>query len=170
MKKILQEILNRKEYSYSIGGYDKSLNGTTYKVVTFHIFNIKNVKYAYDKYTFLSKKDYFYVVELEQLAMVELFPEHSIIKEHCVVNVYNDKYYDHFLKLAKNLNEYSETRIVLSGDRVRQVDDVILKKETVDAALLLQNQYIQNETVIYLKDVLKMVDVSKIEKINYYND
>jgi len=136
MKKALDEILKRKELTFHhttftkkiLKNDDSILKEESVQADQYRILNIKDVTLGYDKYTFLSKKEYFYVINFDHIATIRVCEADNTSE----INVLDTDYYDALLKLSKNINEYFKTEVVIAGNKKDTVNSIVVKKTDLD--------------------------------------
>lgn len=173
MKKVMSEILNQKEITYSYKTAEDKVfflsrkSNDEKKIELFNLYNIKETLIGYDKFTFLSNKEYFYVCTLEHVGTV------VVQDEKVQVQVINNDYYEGLVKLSRNINEYYETEVIVSDEYAVELEPITFRKTSIDDLIDKKTYFEKNskagDLMIYVETMLKMVNEEHTpERINFY--
>lgn len=158
MNTIIKEILISKEIHF--------INHSNY----IYIINLESVQNGYDKYTFLSKKDFFYKLNYQHIATIQM-PDKAeeAMYQQAVLTLLNPQYYQHMLKLSRNLNEYYDTTFKVQALDPKNTS-IMFPKEIVDDKKKYYKHIQDGEYFVFLDDVVKKINNEKPKRVDYYEN
>lgn len=161
MKPIIEEILKTKEINYCING------ATGNNRTTFEILNVNQVLNAYDKYTFISKKEQFYNVVYSVIARIII----NEAEKNVILVLKDSSHYQNMFKLSKNLNEYFDTIYNVDPGDLKTDSNIIIKKDVLETSDLKVYKTSHNNSgdkyCFFLHDLTKKI-ISESKPIRVY--
>lgn len=155
MRPLIEEILKTKEVHYSL------YSGA------FEILNIETVYNAYDKYTFISKKEPFYQLSYSIIAKISIDEN-----EQCLTLTLKDSsQYHNMLRLSKNLNEYFDTTYHIDANGPTKDNSVIIRKEVLkkdDLKKYETSQVRGTKYCFFLADLVKRLSENEPIRVYFY--